>query len=271
MWYETNIATVAFLICVYQYIGAPFWQLEAQAGLLPIMWRSPVQQKHFLPKYALNALHLPKTPAKMYVPEQYKNEDKDELLAFIEAHSFGILVTNVAGKPWATHIPLELARDAEGRDLLYGHVSRANPQGPALVEGQTALAIFSGPHAYISSSWYGHENVPTWNYVAVHVYGRIILLDEEELLASLKALVDKHERSMAQPIKLENLSEETMLQVQGVVGFKIIIEDIQAAYKLSQNRNDEDYGRIVHELGKCPHHGTKELADLMTKMRGGDS
>src|SRR5262249_46237283 len=129
----------------------------------------------------------------MYIPEEYKNTDPSEALEFIRQHSFGIFVTFDGSKPVGTHIPMIVEEDGEGKIFLASHLSKENLQSETVVNGATALAIFLGPQSYISSSWYGHENVSTWNYIAVHVYGKVILLNELELLESLIKLTDHFE------------------------------------------------------------------------------
>ncbi len=192
----------------------------------------------------------------MYIPEQYKNEDLSEVRSFLKENSFGILVSQVEGKPWATHIPLELDKDKEGNEILVSHISKANPQWKHFSETSEVLCIFNGPHSYISSSWYQEEEVPTWNYIAVHVYGTLQLLDEAAVLASMHKLVDIHERNSECPISVNNLSPNTMRQVKGVVGFQIHITDIQAAKKLSQGRA-QDHAKIIEELEK---QGSESMA-----------
>lgn len=183
----------------------------------------------------------------MYTPNHYKNEDLKQIREFIKSNSFGILVNQVKDRPWATHIPIELDTDADGNDILVSHISKANPQWKSFNEQDEVLCIFNGPHSYISSSWYKVEEVPTWNYIAVHVYGRITLLSEEEVLASMHALVNKYERESKDPISLHDMSDKTMAQIRGVVGFKIDVTDIQATYKLSQGR-EQDHPKIISEL-----------------------
>src|SRR6476660_8481291 len=100
----------------------------------------------------------------MYIPSYYKNENREEIEAFLKANAFGILVNTVDGKLWATHIPLELAENEQCKQVLIAHVSKENPQWKSFDSGEEVLAIFSGPHAYVSSSWYDFEGVPTWNY-----------------------------------------------------------------------------------------------------------
>lgn len=185
----------------------------------------------------------------MYIPPQYKNENLSEVKHFLKENSFGILVSQVNGKPWATHIPLELDTDGKGNDILVSHIAKANPQWQHFSETTEVLCIFNGPHSYISSSWYHEEEVPTWNYIAVHVYGTLKILDEEAVVGSIHKLVDKYEQNSQCPVSINNLSPQTMRQVKGVVGFQIQITEIQAAKKLSQGR-EHDHDRIIAELEK---------------------
>ena len=104
----------------------------------------------------------------MYIPDLYKNENPEEINTFLKENSFGILINQTNGKLWATHIPLELEINTQGKQILYGHLSKENPQWTSFADNDQILAVFPGPHSYISSSWYDHENVPTWNYIAVH-------------------------------------------------------------------------------------------------------
>lgn len=185
----------------------------------------------------------------MFTPSHYKNENSNEIKEFISHNSFGILVNQVDGKPWATHIPLELDIDSDGNDILVGHIAKVNPQWKYFEENKQVLCIFNGPHSYVSSSWYKEEEVPTWNYIAVHVYGTLKIQKEEALLVSLHKLVDKYEKDSKEPISIHDMSPKTMRQIKGIVGFEINIEDIQATYKLSQGR-EHDHMKIVEELKK---------------------
>lgn len=203
----------------------------------------------------------------MYIPEIYKNENPDEINNFIQKNSFGILVNQLDGKLWATHIPLELDVNEEGKQVLYGHISRENPQWKSFQSDSSVLAIFSGPHSYISSFWYDHENVPTWNYTAVHVYGTIKIIEGEALLNALKKLVDKYETHSENPVRIEDLSEKTMLQARGIVAFEIEIHEIQAVKKLSQNRDDKNYQNIISELEKTGESNSVAVAKEMSKCR----
>ena len=203
----------------------------------------------------------------MYIPENYSLSNPEEMHEFIQANNFAILVNQTQGQLWATHLPLVLDTKADGTPYLLGHLSKLNPQHQGFLENDAVLAIFSGPHAYISSSWYDHENVPTWNYIAVHVYGKIKIHTHEEALAGLKKLVDLQEVNSEHPIRIENLSEKTLREARGIVGFEITITDVQGQKKLSQNRDDKNYQRILNALEKTDDPNTHALAQAMRKNR----
>jgi len=199
----------------------------------------------------------------MFVPKYAQNNDLTEVKAFIKQNSFGILVSHSVDKMVATHIPLEFSFD---ESKLVGHISRANPQWKKFHDDSEVLAIFSGPHAYISSSWYDHENVPTWNYIAAHVYGRIKIIEGEELYQALKHLVDKYEASSAHPVSVETMSQDYVHKsMRGLVGFEITITSIEASYKLSQNRDQKNHTQIINELEKRPDPGSTQVAAEMKK------
>ena len=202
----------------------------------------------------------------MYTPSHYKNENLDEVREFLKQNSFGILINQTDGRPWATHIPLELDVDDVGKDILVGHISKANPQWKSFKGNEEVLAIFNGPHSYISSSWYKEEEVPTWNYIAVHVYGKIHILNDEAVLDSLHKLVDKYEKASTNPVSIHNLSHKTMRQIKGIVGFQIGITDIHATYKLSQTR-PEDHPKIIEELQKTNNPGSHEIANMIKQKK----
>jgi transcriptional regulator len=204
----------------------------------------------------------------MFVPKIYKNENINDIRAFIVENSFGIIVSQLEQKLCATHIPIELVEKSNGVFTLQGHVSKANPQWQNFKNESDVLAIFNGPHSYISSSWYGHENVPTWNYIAVHVYGKLRLLEGEALWNHLAQLVDKYEKASAKPVSMNTMSEDFVRkEMKGLVGFEIEILDIQAAYKLSQNRNDADHANIIEALESTNDSQSMAIANEMKKTR----
>ncbi len=201
----------------------------------------------------------------MYTPEIYKNENQEEIRDFIFKNGFAILVNQTDNKLWATHIPLYLDKNQVEKEILVGHISLENPQCKSLINESDVLAIFSGTHSYISSSWYDHENVSTWNYLAVHVYGKIKILNLEEAILSLKKLTDKYEVTSANPIRVEDLSAKTMRQARGILAFEIEISNIEATKKLSQNRDSKNYQNIISELEKIENSDAKQMAAEMKK------
>lgn len=204
----------------------------------------------------------------MYIPHRFRNTDLAAVKTFLTTHSFGVLVNMVDGKLWGTHIPLELDVDPAGREVLYGHVARANPQWRTFGWGREVLAIFTGPDAYVSSSVYREPDTPTWNYMAVHVRGEVELVEGEETREVLRRLLAKYERDSAHPVTLEGLPERVQNLVHGIVAFKVVIRDIEAAFKLSQNRDAEDHAAVVAALEARGEPGASAVAAAMKASRG---
>ena len=204
----------------------------------------------------------------MYVPNFYKNENTNEIRHFIATNSFGILVSQTDTKLWATHIPLELDKNQAGKDVLHGHISKGNPQWKNFEHNTQVLAIFSGAHSYISPSWYNHENVPTWNYVAVHIYGTIKIIEGEYLLQTLKKLVDKYEAASEHPVSVDAMSPKFLnKELRGIVGFEIEIDSIEASYKLSQNRDELNHAHIIAQLQQKGDIQSLNIAHEMMKHK----
>ena len=204
----------------------------------------------------------------MYIPKYFKNENTDAVRAFIVENGFAVLVNRVGGRFWATHIPLILDKNENGQDILFGHISKANNQWKEFERNEEVLAIFSGPDAYVSSSWYDHENVPTWNYLAVHVYGKIQIIEGEILKNRMRKLVDKYESNMQNPVSIDRMSKDYVeKEMRGIVGFEIEITDIQAAMKLSQNRDKINYERVIKGLEKQGDINSLEIARIMKKLK----
>jgi transcriptional regulator len=199
----------------------------------------------------------------MYVPEQYKNEDLDEIRGFIRSNPFGLLVSQVEKRPWATHIPMELETDARG-DWLVGHISKANLQWQYFTELEQVLCVFMGPHSYISSSWYREEEVPTWDYIAVHAYGNLHIQEGGALYESLEKLMRRYEENSKNPVTLSSLSKKTLRQLRGIVGFRIAVNEFRAAYKLSQGR-PSDHAAIIRELESSGDPGAAAVAREIRK------
>lgn len=203
----------------------------------------------------------------MYVPKLFQVTDTEEVVAFIKEHGFGTVVTVHEGKPIASHIPLEYKHIGDTA-YICGHIAYGNPQWRTFATNEHVLVIFQGPHAYISSSWYSHENVPTWNYQVVHVYGTATIVDTETLIDDLTTLLAKYEHHRERPVLWDTLSPSLRdSELRGIVGFRIKVVEVQAAYKLSQNRNDADYRSIVTKLKEEGQADAEHMAKVMEKRR----
>jgi transcriptional regulator len=200
----------------------------------------------------------------MYVPAAFAQTDLATLHGFIEQHSFGLLVTQVGGWPFATHLPFLLDRAAGAQGTLIGHVARANPQWKE-AGGQTALAVFSGPHAYISPSWYESEDVvPTWNYVAVHVYGKVQIIEgRDRLLEIVASMVTEYERSLPEHWSLGQRNTYLERMLAQIVGFRIEIDRIEGKWKLNQNHPPERREKVMRALHARGGENAEAVAELM--------
>ncbi|MGD9617563.1 MAG: FMN-binding negative transcriptional regulator [Alphaproteobacteria bacterium] len=206
----------------------------------------------------------------VYLPPAFAENRGEVLIAHIERHDFGLLVSNGARQtgntePIASQIPFLVAR-RDGKLLLQGHIARANPQTADLDGGTDVLAIFPGPHAYISPSWYGAgPAVPTWNYASVHVYGTATAIGDREWLRDmLDRLSTRHEARGPAPWRMRDLPEaylESMLG--GIVGIEIAVTRLEGKFKLSQNRPASDRPRIIAALERREDEGSREVAALM--------
>jgi transcriptional regulator len=203
----------------------------------------------------------------MYIPRRFEEKDKEKIHAFIRENSFAILVSVYEGRPVGTHIPLQLETGADGKDYLVGHISRGNEQKHTLTAGAKVLAIFPGPHAYVSPRWYTEMKVPTWNYIAVHVYGTVSILEGEELRSALSRLIDAYEHRLPAPVRIGEIPEkELQADLRGIVGFRIVVDEIQAAYKLSQNRDPQSYQHVIDHLAQGDE-AARAVADEMKKRK----
>lgn len=201
----------------------------------------------------------------MYVPASFAETDLNVLHQFLEQHSFATLVTQQNHGPLASHLPLLLDRNTGKQGQLLGHFAKLNPQNKTTQQEQV-LAIFHGPHAYISPTWYEAANtVPTWNYQAVHVYGRYSAIDDpDELKAVIEKTVTFYEASEKTPWSMQNADPDFIDQLlQGIVGFKVEIERIEGKFKLSQNHPVERREKVIKALKEQRHDDSQAIAALM--------
>jgi transcriptional regulator len=200
----------------------------------------------------------------MYVPAHFAETDPEKLAAVIGDYNFGILVSAGPQGLFATHLPF-VPDPARPRELLHAHMARANPHWRDLAENGEALAIFQGPHAYVSAAWYAtRPKVPTWNYIALHVYGRVRLRNEpQEILETLALTVRHQEAGRAEPWRMEDQPEQFLTgMARGVVALELAVTRIEGKFKLSQNRSREDQRRVVEHLGTSTDPVDRALGEL---------
>jgi transcriptional regulator len=199
----------------------------------------------------------------MYIPEHFRVRHHEEAIAFMRANPFAILISTTSEGPFGTHVPVVIREDGE-KMLIRGHVAKANPHWRYLEEQADCLMIFHGPHAYVSASNYAtRENVPTWNYGAVHAYGRARTFHEpDRLLGVLHELIPTFEAAYAEQWNgLDEAYHSRMLT--HIVGFEIEVAKLEAKFKLSQNRTRDEQQRVIDSLGKAKDTTVVGTAELM--------
>lgn len=201
----------------------------------------------------------------MYTPPSFEETDQTKLHDFIEQHSFATLVSHAGPEPIASHLPLLLDRETTSHGRLIGHMARANSQWQQ-AEGHRVLAIFAGPHAYISPAWYEAQNVvPTWNYVAVHVSG-VLSVDRDRDLAreTVRKYVDFYELGMERPWSIDDVDDGFLDGLlDAIVSFEIPITNIEGKWKLSQNHTAERRRKVIQSLQARKSEDARQIADLM--------
>lgn len=199
----------------------------------------------------------------MYVPTAHAVTDLATLHEFIRQHSFATLVTTGDQGLIASHLPILLDADSGPQGVLFGHLARANPQWKR-AQGE-ALVIFTGPHTYISPAWYEADGtVPTWNYVAVHVYGDFqVLEDRDVLLETLERSVRTFEGPRAEPWLFDESAAHVERMLRAIVAFRIPIMRLEGKWKLSQNHPEERRQRVIRALEGQADHDSQAIAALM--------
>ena len=186
----------------------------------------------------------------LYIPAHFAAPDRVAIARLLHDHAFATVVTPVAPEPLVTHVPLIYVADCEPHGTLLGHFARANPHARNAAAAES-IAIFHGPHAYVSPSWYAEPAaaVPTWNYAVVHAHGTLELArDPAETRAILDVMIHRFESSRAQPWRPGLERDRLDALVNAIVGFRMKVKRIDAKFKLSQNRSPEDRARVAHAL-----------------------
>ncbi|MEO3406911.1 FMN-binding negative transcriptional regulator [Mucilaginibacter sp. CAU 1740] len=201
----------------------------------------------------------------MYTPKHFQLNNEQEAISFMQRYSFATIVTATNNVPFATHIPF-LVEQREGRIILASHFAKANPQAAEII-GKDVLVIFTEPHAYISPKHYEKEtNVPTWNYIAVHAYGKPSILPEGEETADLLArMISNYETDyLSQWNGLPDEYKQRMMK--GIVAFEIAVDDLQGKHKLSQNRSEVEKENIIKALNQSNDTTEVEIAKYMESL-----
>jgi transcriptional regulator len=202
----------------------------------------------------------------MFIPKLYRSEDLDLMKEIIRDNAFALLISSVE-KIRATHSMMMLNDNDPENVYVETHISRANPQAKTLKDGDEVLCDFLGAHTYISSSWYDHLNVSTWNYEAVQVYGKVQLMNHDELYQHLDKLTSKYENFQKCPVMVKDMGRDFVeKEMKGAFGLKIIPIEIFIKQKLSQNRKDHDYQNIISELENSDENGRK-IAEKMKLIK----
>ncbi|MFC3159516.1 negative transcriptional regulator, PaiB family [Chryseobacterium arachidis] len=202
----------------------------------------------------------------MFIPKLYKSEDYNLMKEIIRENSFALLISSV-DKIRATHSMIMLNEDDPENVYIETHISRANPQAKTLKNGDEVLCDFLGAHTYISSSWYDHINVSTWNYEAVQIYGKVELMNDDELYNHLDKLTSKYESFQQCPMMMKDMGKEFVeKEMKGAFGLKIIPTEIFIKQKLSQNRKENDFQNIISNLENGDENG-KRIAEKMKLLK----
>ena len=203
----------------------------------------------------------------VYLPPWFAAHDGDAIARLIRDYPFATLVTAASPEPQISHLPLLLRHDTAPHGALIGHVARANPHW-RLLPDRPSIAVFQGPHAYVSPSWYTEPAtmVPTWNYAVVHVHGSIELVeDRDATLETLKALTERFESGRPAPWHLQLQGARLDATIGAIVAFRMTITRVDAKFKLSQNRGAVDRDRVIAGLLEEDHADAAATAQWMDR------
>lgn len=201
----------------------------------------------------------------MFITQCFKITELSEIHQFIHEYGFGVIISNSLT---ATHLPFLLKIEEGNNGILYTHCAKANPHWKE-INNEEVLIVFSGPHSYISPSYYAKgPGVPTWNYTAVHVYGKVSLLDKNDTLNAVDDIVIKYEPNLLAEQKiLTNEYRDKLLN--GIVGFKVDITKVEGQLKLGQQRCRDDQKGVYAALKASNKLDEQALAQYMKKVNLG--
>lgn len=204
----------------------------------------------------------------MYAPKHFTGTDRGEIIRFMHEHPFATLMIAVDGQCHATQIPV-MIKEEHDEILVTGHIAKHNDHAQAISEAKEVLLLFTGAHAYVSASLYSKPGqASTWNYMSVQARGSVQLTDEEGTLSIIKELTDKYEHDRPNAQLLENMDDQYVnANLKAIQGFKISVNDLQATFKLNQNKDDESYINVVYHLLAVENCHANDLAQEMMKRR----
>jgi transcriptional regulator len=207
----------------------------------------------------------------VYVPSSFQEDDPRVLHALVQTNGFGLLVTVEDGLPHATHLPMLLDPGRGPHGVLFGHLARANPQWKSFDGKSPALAVFLGPHAYVSARWYaGPRNVPTWDYVAVHACGAPRVIENRDAVRDLLGrTMNFYESAFPEPRSFDSIpADYAEGLLSAIVAFELPITRIVGARKLSQNKGPTDRSRVAEGLRATGDAAVARVADLVQETLG---
>lgn len=200
----------------------------------------------------------------MYIPSYYQETDEPKLLSFMQTHSFAVLVSARGNNARATHLPFVLEK-RNNKIYLVSHLAKANPQWKEFDDNEL-LVIFQGPHGYVSPANYEKkQNVPTWNYIAVHAYGKAFIIDEKTaVIGVLEKTIRNYESEYYEQWK-ELPDDYKYNMIKGIVAFEIEVSRLEGKFKLSQNKTRNEQTAIIKGFESSGDSAQQELANEMKK------
>lgn len=205
----------------------------------------------------------------MYIPDHFRVEDIERLSALMRDYSFATLISHADTGPFASHLPMLYRPDPSGatRGTLMAHMARTNPQWQHFTPEREALAIFHGPHTYISPSWYANiPAVPTWNYAVVHAYGHVSIIESHErVVALLRETMLAYEPEPAKPWEVLMPAEYRDRLMRGLVAFEMVLHRLEGKFKLSQNRSEADVRGVLEALSRSDTAEDRAMAEWMRR------
>lgn len=203
----------------------------------------------------------------MYIPKHYTGREKNRTIAFMKRFNFGSLITSIDNIPTATHLPF-IINEINNDVIITSHLAKANQQWK-IIEKQENLVIFTEPHAYVSPAHYDKkENVPTWNYLAVHAYGKgRIIAEEKEVYSVLESMMDSFDPGYKRQWNDLSIKYKSKM-AKGIVAFEILVSELQSKEKLSQNKKENERHSIIDAFSKSDGGNEQIIAEYMRTNKG---